>query len=77
MQIEKDKFLVIVYGGQIKYENDIFQVVLEKNITSTWKKALKLKEKFEKRFLKSSYPEREIVIKEKFRTGWEVVATKN
>lgn len=77
MQIEKDKFLVIVYGRQIKYENDIFQVVLEKNTTSTWKKALKLKEKFEKRFLKSSYPERKIVIKEKFRTGWEVVATKN
>lgn len=77
MQIEKDKFLVIVYGRQIKYENDIFQVVLEKNITSTWKKALKLKEKFEKRFLKSSYPERKIVIKEKFRAGWEVVATKN
>lgn len=77
MENEKIKFVVIAYNTKVEYENDMFQEVLDKETASTWKKALKSKERFEKRFLKSSYPERKIVIKEKFKTGWEVVATKN
>lgn len=76
MEIEKIKFVVIVYNSQIEYKNEIFQVVLTKETATTWKKAINIAEKKKKKFSKKDYPQRKIVIKERYKEGWKVVSTR-
>lgn len=76
MEIEKIKFVVIVYNSQIEYKNEIFQVVLTKETTSTWKKAISIAEKMKRKFSKKDYPQRKIAIKERYKEGWKVVSTR-
>lgn len=76
METEKIKFVVITYNAKKRYNNDIFEEVLDKETTATWKKAINIVEKKKKNFSKKDYPQRKIVIKEKFREGWKVVSTR-
>lgn len=76
MEIEKIKFVVIVYNSQIEYKNEIFQVVLAKETSATWKKAINIAERLKKKFSKKNYPKREVVIKERYKEGWKVVSTR-
>lgn len=76
MEIEKIKFVIIVYNSQIKYNNEIFQEVLDKKTTSSWKKAINIAEKLKKKYSKNNYPERNVVIKERYREGWKIVSTR-
>ena len=76
METEKIKFVVITYNAKMRYNTDIFEEVLDKETTTTWKKAINIAEKKKKNFSKKDYPQRKIVIKEKFREGWKVVSTR-
>lgn len=76
MEIEKIKFVIIVYNSKIKYNNDIFKEVLDKETASTWKKAINIAEKKKKKFSKKDYPQRRVVIKERYKEGWKVVSTR-
>ena len=76
MEIEKIKFVVIVYNSQKEYNNEIFKVVLTKETAATWKKAISIAERLKKKFSKKNYPKREIVIKQRYRDKWEVVSTR-
>lgn len=76
MEIEKIKFVVIVYNSQIEYKNEIFQVVLTKETATTWKKAINIAERLKKKYSKKDYPERKIVIKQRYREGWEIISTR-
>lgn len=76
MEIEKIKFVIIVYNSQIKYNNEFFEEVLNKETTSTWKKAISIAEKMKRKFSKKDYPQRKIVIKERYKEGWKVVSTR-
>ncbi len=76
MEIEKIKFVIIVYNSQIKYNNETFKEVLTKETTSTWKKAISIAERLKKKYSKKDYPQRKIVIKQRYREGWEVVSTR-
>ena len=71
--VEKIKFLIIVYNDKLKYNDEIFQIVLDKQTTSSWKKAKTLIEKLRKKYSKTLYPTRKIIIKEKFREGWKEI----
>lgn len=76
MEIEKIKFVIITYNTKVKYNNEIFQEVLDKETAATWKKATSIAEKLKKKFSKNNYPKREIVIKQRYREGWKVVSTR-
>lgn len=76
MEIEKIKFVIITYNTKVKYNNEIFQEVLDKETTTTWKKAINIAEKKKRKFSKNNYPKREIVIKQRYREGWKVVSTR-
>ena len=76
MEIEKIKFVVIAYNSEIEYNNEVFQVVLDKETAATWKKAISIAEKLKKKFSKNNYPKREVVIKQRYKEGWEVVSTR-
>lgn len=76
MEIEKIKFVIIVYNSQIKYNNEFFEEVLNKETTSTWKKTISIAEKMKRKFSKKDYPQRKIVIKERYKEGWKVVSTR-
>lgn len=52
MEIEKIKFVIITYNTKVKYNNEIFQEVLDKETTTTWKKAINIAEKKKENFLK-------------------------
>lgn len=71
--VEKIKFLIVVYNNTIEYKNEIFQVVLDKKTTSTWKKTKVLIEKLRKKYSKTLYPTRKIIVKENFREGWREI----
>lgn len=71
--VEKIKFLIVVYNNTIEYKNEIFQVVLDKKTTSTWKKTKVLIEELKKKYSKTLYPTRKIIVKEKFREGWKEI----
>lgn len=73
METEKIKFVVITYNAKVRYNNKIFQEVLDKETTATWKKAINIAEKKKKNFSKKDYPQRKIVVKEKFREGWREI----
>lgn len=70
MDVEIIKFVVVVFGGKIEYQGEIYQEVLEKSTTTTLKNAKRIAKR-----LKQNYPERKAVIKEKFRGGWKVIAS--
>lgn len=76
MEIEKIKFVIIVYNSKIKYNNEIFQEVLDKETASTWKKAINIAERKKRKFSKEDFPKRKIVIKERYREGWKIVSTR-
>lgn len=76
MEIEKVKFVIITYNTKVKYNNEIFQEVLDKETTTTWKKAINIAEKKKRKFSKKNYPKREVVIKQRYREKWEVVSTR-
>lgn len=69
MEISKVKFVVSVYDGITKYHGENYQIVIEK-LTST---SLKIAKKTAKK-LKELYPKNKVVIKEKFREGWKIIA---
>lgn len=69
MDVEIIKFVVVVFGGKIEYQGEIYQEILEKSTTTTLKNAKKKAKK-----LKQLYPENRVVIKERFREGWKVIA---
>ncbi|WP_294658467.1 hypothetical protein [uncultured Fusobacterium sp.] len=74
--MENEKFIIVIYNSTIYYKGEKFNNVLDKKITSSWKKANIIAEKFNKEYLKKFFPERKILIKEKFRDGWQVVLEK-
>jgi regulator of replication initiation timing len=76
VEIEKIKFVIITYNTKVKYNNEIFQEVLDKETTTTWKKAINIAEKKKRKFSKKDYPQRKIVIKERYKEGWKVVSTR-
>lgn len=68
----KIKFVVVVSNGTIQYQGETFRVIVEKITAFTWKEAKKIAKE-----LKEIYPKNKVVIKEKFKEGWKIVATKN
>lgn len=73
MENEKIKFVVIAYNSVLEYNNEVFQVVLTKETAATWKKAIGIAERLKKKYSKTLYPTRKIIIKEKFREGWKEI----
>lgn len=69
MEFSKTKFVVIIYDGITKYHGEDYQIVMEKITTSSLKIAKKTAKK-----LKELYPKNKVVIKEKFREGWKIIA---
>lgn len=74
MEIEKVKFLITIYDNKkILHNGEEYTVVIDKQTTSSWKKAKTLIEKLKKKYSKEIYPMRKIVVKEKFREGWKEI----
>lgn len=69
MEFSEIKFVVIIYDGISKYHGEDHQIVMEKITTSSLKIAKKTAKK-----LKELYPKNKVVIKEKFRESWKIIA---
>ncbi|MDO5788427.1 MAG: hypothetical protein Q4P79_03090 [Fusobacterium sp.] len=76
MEIEKNKFVVIVYNSELEYNGETFKEVLTKEATTTWKKATGIAEKLKKKYSRKDYPKRKVVIKQRYREKWEIVSTR-
>lgn len=68
MNLDKIKFIVVVFGEKIEYQEETYQEVLEKLTFTSLKSAKRIAKKF-----KQLYPENKVVIKERFRDGWKVI----
>lgn len=69
MNPDKIKFIVVVFGEKIEYQGEIYQEVLEKLTFTSLKSAKRIAKK-----LKQLYPKNKVVIKERFREGWKIIA---
>lgn len=70
MNLDKIKFIVVVFGEKIEYQEETYQEVLDKLTTTTLKNAKRMAKKS-----KQLYPKNQVVIKERFREGWKVIAS--
>lgn len=67
---ENIKFIIIIYNGYVKYNNNYYHLVLDKFCFSSIKETRKTMKKIEKLYPKTLFLNREIVLKEKNKNRW-------